>query len=104
MRAVVLVGGFGTRLRPLTNDLPKQMLPVVRVPMIERVVAALGSYGVTEAVLSLGYRPDAFIDAYPDGVCAGSSFITPLNPSRSILRVLFALPPCRLGLTTRSLS
>jgi mannose-1-phosphate guanylyltransferase len=47
------------------------MLPVVRVPMIERVVAALGSYGVTEAVLSLGYRPDAFIDAYPDGVCAG---------------------------------
>jgi mannose-1-phosphate guanylyltransferase len=39
--------------------------------MIERVVAALGSYGVTEAVLSLGYRPDAFIDAYPNGVCAG---------------------------------
>jgi len=39
--------------------------------MIERVVAALGSFGVTEAVLSLGYRPDAFIDAYPDGVCAG---------------------------------
>ena len=71
MRAVVLVGGFGTRLRPLTTDLPKQMLPIVRVPMIERVVAALGSYGVTEAVLSLGYRPDAFIDAYPDGVCAG---------------------------------
>ena len=71
MRAVVLVGGFGTRLRPLTNDLPKQMLPVVRVPMIERVVAALGSYGVTEAVLSLGYRPDAFLDAYPDGICSG---------------------------------
>ena len=71
MRAVVLVGGFGTRLRPLTKDLPKQMLPIVRVPMIERVVAALGSFGVTEAVLSLGYRPDAFIDAYPDGVCAG---------------------------------
>jgi mannose-1-phosphate guanylyltransferase len=39
--------------------------------MIERVVSALGSFGVTEAVLSLGYRPDAFIDAYPDGVCAG---------------------------------
>ena len=71
MRAVVLVGGFGTRLRPLTNDLPKQMLPIVRIPMIERVIAALGSHGVTEAVLSLGYRPDAFLDAYPDGVCAG---------------------------------
>ena len=71
MRAVVLVGGFGTRLRPLTTNLPKQMLPIVGIPMIERVVAALGSHGVTEAVLSLGYRPDAFIGAYPDGVCAG---------------------------------
>ena len=71
MRAVVLVGGFGTRLRPLTNDLPKQMLPIVGIPMIERVVSGLGAHGVTEAVLSLGYRPDAFIDAYPDGACAG---------------------------------
>lgn len=71
MRAVVLVGGFGTRLRPLTTALPKQMLPIVGIPMIERVVAALGSHGVTEAVLSLGYRPDAFLNAYPDGVCAG---------------------------------
>ena len=71
MRAVVLVGGFGTRLRPLTLTRPKQMLPVVDRPMIERVVASLGAHGVTEAVLSLGYRPDAFVEAYPDGRCAG---------------------------------
>ena len=71
MRAVVLVGGFGTRLRPLTNDLPKQMLPVVGVTMLERVVRTLGSHGVTEAILSLGYRPDVFMEAYPDGRCAG---------------------------------
>jgi mannose-1-phosphate guanylyltransferase len=71
MRAVVLVGGFGTRLRPLTLGVPKQMLPVVHVPMIERVVAGLARFGVTEAILSLGFRPDQFIDAYPDGTCAG---------------------------------
>lgn len=71
MRAVVLVGGFGTRLRPLTSHTPKQMLPIVGVPMIERVVADLGRHGVDEAILSLGYRPDAFLDAYPDDVCAG---------------------------------
>lgn len=71
MRAVVLVGGFGTRLRPLTWTVPKQMLPVAGRPMLERVVSHLAAHGVDEVVLSLGYRPDAFVDAYPDARCAG---------------------------------
>ena len=71
MRAVALVGGFGTRLRPLTAARPKQMLPVVDRPMLEWVVGHLGANGVTEVILSLGYRPDAFQEAYPDGTCAG---------------------------------
>jgi mannose-1-phosphate guanylyltransferase len=71
MRAVVLVGGFGTRLRPLTNATPKQMLPIVDRPMIEWVVAHLAQHGIDDVVLSLGYRPDAFAAAYPDGTCAG---------------------------------
>lgn len=71
MKAVILVGGFGTRLRPLTLTTPKQMLPVLDRPMIERVVAGLARFGVTDAVLSLGYRPDGFITAYPDDRCAG---------------------------------
>jgi mannose-1-phosphate guanylyltransferase len=71
VQAVVLVGGFGTRLRPLTNDTPKQMLPVVDRPMIEWVLGHLARYGVDEAVLALGYRPEPFLDRYGDGVCAG---------------------------------
>ncbi|MEN3273752.1 MAG: mannose-phosphate guanylyltransferase [Actinomycetota bacterium] len=71
MRAVVLVGGFGTRLRPLTLTTPKPMLPVAGVPMIERTVALLGSHGVDEVILSLGFGSDAFTEAYPDGTCAG---------------------------------
>ena len=71
MKAIILVGGFGTRLRPLTYGTPKQMLPVVGRPMIERVVAKLGEHGVTDAILSLGYRPDAFIETYPDDLCEG---------------------------------
>jgi mannose-1-phosphate guanylyltransferase len=67
MKAVVLVGGEGTRLRPLTLTAPKQMLPIVGVPMIERVLGQLASHGIDEAVLSLGYLPDAFIEAYPEG-------------------------------------
>jgi mannose-1-phosphate guanylyltransferase len=47
------------------------MLPLVDRPMIEWVIGHLGAHGVTEAVLSLGYRPDAFIEAYADGTCAG---------------------------------
>lgn len=71
MNAVVLVGGFGTRLRPLTLHTPKQMLPIVDRPMIEWVIEHLAGHGVDRAVLSLGYRPDAFADAFPDGRCAG---------------------------------
>ncbi|HET6963384.1 MAG TPA: NDP-sugar synthase [Acidimicrobiales bacterium] len=71
MKAVVLVGGEGTRLRPLTLTKPKQMLPVGGRPMIERVLEWLAGHGVDEAVLSLGYRPDAFLEAYPEGEACG---------------------------------
>ncbi len=67
----MLVGGEGTRLRPLTYSVPKQMLPIAERPMIERVVEHLGRHGVDEAVLSLQYLPGAFKDAYPDGAAAG---------------------------------
>jgi mannose-1-phosphate guanylyltransferase len=71
MRAVVLVGGFGTRLRPLTEAIPKPLLPVGQRPIIEHVVTRLRDGGVDDVVLALGFRPDAFRDAYPDGTCAG---------------------------------
>jgi len=67
----VLVGGFGTRLRPLTLTAPKQMLPILNKPMIEHVLEHLGRHGIEEVVLSLGYRPDAFKAAFPGGLCAG---------------------------------
>jgi mannose-1-phosphate guanylyltransferase len=80
VRAVVLVGGLGTRLRPLTLRTPKQMLPVAGRPIIERVVAHLVAHGVDEVVLSLGYRPDAFSRAYPDGTCAGARLVYVVEP------------------------
>lgn len=80
MKAVVLVGGQGTRLRPLTLTTPKPLLPVAGVPMLERVMARLRAHGITEAVLSLGYRPDAFREAYPDGTCAGVALTYAVEP------------------------
>jgi mannose-1-phosphate guanylyltransferase len=61
VKAVVLVGGEGTRLRPLTLHTPKPLLPIANVAFIERQLDWLGRYGVTEVILSLGYLPDAFI-------------------------------------------
>ncbi len=80
MKAIVLVGGFGTRLRPLTLAAPKQMLSVGGVTMLERVVAKLGSFGVDEVVLSLGYQPDAFRTEFPDGRCAGVRLVYAVEP------------------------
>ena len=71
MQAVVLAGGMGTRLRPLTHEIPKQMLCIAGVTMLERVVERLARFGVDRVVLSLGYRPDVFIEAYPSGEVAG---------------------------------
>ena len=80
MRAVVLVGGFGTRLRPLTLSVPKPMLPIGHVPMIVRLVERLGRGGVTEVVLALGFRPEPFIEAFPDGHCGGVALTYAVEP------------------------
>ena len=71
MRAIILVGGFGTRLRPLTNTKPKQILTVGNRPIVENVIEELAQHGINEVILSMGYQPSAFIEAYPDGICAG---------------------------------
>jgi len=80
MKAVVLVGGFGTRLRPLTLTAPKQMLPVIDRPMLEHVIGGLGRHGVDEVTLSLGYKEDVFREAYPDAVCAGVALKYAVEP------------------------
>ena len=69
MRAVVLVGGFGTRLRPLTYTTPKPMLPIGHRPMIARLIDRLARGGVTDVVLALGFKPEPFVEAFPDGRC-----------------------------------
>src|SRR6478735_6839456 len=66
VKAVVLVGGAGTRLRPLTYTTPKPLLPIANIPFVERQLDWLARYGVDEAVLSLGYLPDAFTRHFAD--------------------------------------
>jgi mannose-1-phosphate guanylyltransferase len=80
MRAVVLVGGFGTRLRPLTLTTPKPMLPVGHVTIIERLVDNLSRGGVTEVTLALGFKPEPFVKAFPSGECNGVTLRYAVEP------------------------
>jgi mannose-1-phosphate guanylyltransferase len=80
LRAVVLVGGFGTRLRPLTCHRPKQMLPIVHRPMLEHVVCHLVDHGIDDVVLSLGFRAGTIADGYPDALCAGARLHYAVEP------------------------
>ncbi|MEI8127763.1 MAG: NDP-sugar synthase [Actinomycetota bacterium] len=82
MKAIILVGGEGTRLRPLTYFSPKQMLPIVGTPMLERVLSNLARHGVSEVVLSMGYLPDKFLEAYPGGEVVGMKISYAVEPER----------------------
>lgn len=58
MKAVILVGGYGTRLRPLTNELPKPLLPFLGRPMVEWQIEALKKAGVEDIILAIGYKEE----------------------------------------------
>ncbi|KAK9113812.1 hypothetical protein Syun_020609 [Stephania yunnanensis] len=59
MKALILVGGFGTRLRPLTLTVPKPLIDLGNKPMILHQIEALKSIGVTEVILAINYQPEA---------------------------------------------
>ncbi|KAG0475324.1 hypothetical protein HPP92_015010 [Vanilla planifolia] len=62
MKALILVGGFGTRLRPLTLSLPKPLVDFANKPMILHQIEALKEVGVTEVVLAINYRPEVMLN------------------------------------------
>ena len=67
MQAVVLVGGEGTRLRPLTLETPKPMVPVMNMPFLERTLRRLGEAGIDDVILPAGYLPEAITSYFGDG-------------------------------------
>ncbi len=67
MKAIILVGGEGTRLRPLTYSLVKPMVPVANRPFIEHVIRKLALHGIDEIVLAMGYKPDSIYEYFRDG-------------------------------------
>lgn len=71
MKAVVMAGGEGSRLRPLTVGRPKPMVPLVNKPVIGHIFDLLKRYGITEVIVTLQYMPTAIQDYFGDGSSLG---------------------------------
>ncbi|MEH2198683.1 mannose-1-phosphate guanyltransferase [Nostoc sp.] len=67
MRAVLMAGGSGTRLRPLTCDVPKPMVPILNRPIAEHIINLLKRHQITEVIATLHYLPDVLRDYFQDG-------------------------------------
>src|SRR5439155_8417446 len=67
MKAVILAGGMGARMRPLTYLVPKVLLPVGAKPLLERTIDYLKTYGITEIVVCVAYLKRQIIDSFGDG-------------------------------------
>ena len=67
MRAVLMAGGSGTRLRPLTCDLPKPMVPILNRPIAEHIINLLKRHQIKEVIATLHYLPDVMRDYFQDG-------------------------------------
>lgn len=82
MDAVLLVGGQGTRLRPLTVTTPKPMLPTAGVPFVSHLLVRARDAGVDHAILSTSYKPEVFEGYFGDGTDFGLriSYVTETTP------------------------
>jgi NDP-sugar pyrophosphorylase family protein len=84
MQAIVLVGGEGTRLRPLTYGTPKPMVPIMNVPFLARTLERLYAAEIRDVILAAGYMPQAIVDYFGDG-------------SRLGMKVTYAIEETPLG-------
>jgi mannose-1-phosphate guanylyltransferase/phosphomannomutase len=89
MKAVIMAGGEGTRLRPQTSNLPKPMLPLVGRPMMEHIISLLRRHGITDIVVTVAFLPNAIRSYFGDGSELGVRMVyateeTPLGTAGSV--------------------
>lgn len=94
MQALVLVGGKGTRLRPLTTEIPKPILTLVDRPFLSYMIEWLGSHGVDEVVLACGFLPDQLQEVLGNGDPGGPAirYLVEPEPLGTGGAIKFALP------------
>ena len=81
MKAVLMAGGFGTRIQPLTINLPKPMIPLVNRPIMLHIVDLLKKHGITDLILLLYHQPESIKNFFGDGSEFGVriTYVTPLE-------------------------
>ncbi|NMB32892.1 MAG: NTP transferase domain-containing protein [Clostridium sp.] len=89
MKAIIMAGGEGSRLRPLTCDLPKPMVPVMNIPIMEHIINLLKKHGIFEIGVTLMYLPQKIKDYFGDGSGFGVKLYyftedTPLGTAGSV--------------------
>lgn len=67
MKAIILAGGIGERLRPLTDDIPKPLLPILGKPILEYCIENLKKHGLIDIILSIGYKAEKIKNHFGDG-------------------------------------
>jgi len=67
MKAMILAAGFGTRLRPLTNTVPKPMVPIMNRPILEHTIHLLRTHGIQDITVNLHHLPEIIQDHFGDG-------------------------------------
>src|SRR2546425_11350341 len=89
MKAVVMAGGEGSRLRPLTINRPKPMVPIVNQPVMQHVLDLLKRHGITEVIVTVQYLASVIEDYFGDGSQLGMHITysveeTPLGTAGSV--------------------
>jgi len=81
MKAVIMAGGFGTRIQPLTSNIPKPMIPLLNRPIMLHIVELLKKYQITDLVMLLYHQPSVIKNFFRDGADFGVkiTYVTPLE-------------------------
>ena len=93
MKALIMAAGFGTRLRPLTDRIPKALVPVVNVPVLERNIKYLSRYGIRDIIINAHHHSDLIRESAASCRVTGVSLT--LSPEKVILGTGGGIANCR---------
>lgn len=87
MKAIILAAGLGQRMRPLTDCIPKPLLPVGKITLIEYHIQALAKAGIKEIIINISYHPEQFLEKLGDGSRYGVNITYSREPEQDPLEV-----------------